>query len=95
MIIQGAAMNLLNMENVSKAYTDKVLFDKVSLGISAGDRVGLIGINGTGKSTLLRIAAGIEEPDSGQVTHARNLRIAYLPPRILSLTWDCQYLRMW
>lgn len=79
MIIQGAAMNLLNMENVSKAYTDKVLFDKVSLGISAGDRVGLIGINGTGKSTLLRIAAGIEEPDSGQVTHARNLRIAYLP----------------
>jgi len=63
---------------MSKSFTDKVLFDKVSLGINEGDRVGVIGINGTGKSTLLKIIAGLEEPDEGTVTKGKSVRIEYL-----------------
>lgn len=71
-------MNLLTIENMSKSFTDKVLFDNVSLGINEGDRVGIIGINGTGKSTLLKIIAGIEQPDEGTVTKGKNIVIEYL-----------------
>ena len=71
-------MNLLTIENMSKSFTDKVLFDKVSLGINEGDRIGVIGINGTGKSTLLKIIAGLEEPDEGTVTKGKKVRIEYL-----------------
>ena len=56
-------MNILNVEKVSKTFGEKVLLDKVTLGINKGDKVGVIGVNGTGKSTLLKIIAGIEEPD--------------------------------
>ena len=58
-------MNILNIEHVSKIYGDKVIFDDVSFGIHHGDKIGIIGINGTGKTTLLRIIAGIEETDEG------------------------------
>ncbi|MHB1254569.1 MAG: ATP-binding cassette domain-containing protein, partial [Candidatus Humimicrobiaceae bacterium] len=51
-------MNILSMENVAKGYTEKFLFDQVSLGIEDSDRIGLVGINGTGKSTLLKIISG-------------------------------------
>lgn len=71
-------MNLLTIENMSKSFTDKVLFDNVSLGINEGDRIGIIGINGTGKSTLLKIIAGIEQPDEGTVTKGKNIVIEYL-----------------
>lgn len=72
-------MNLLVAENISKAYGADTLFESVSFGINEGDKCGLIGVNGTGKSTLLRILAGEEKPDSGTVTTKRGLRIAYLP----------------
>ena len=72
-------MNLLTMENISKSYTERMLFDKVSLGINENDRIGVIGINGTGKSTLLKLIAGIEEPDEGTITKGKQVRIEYLP----------------
>ncbi|SHO53055.1 ABC-F family ATP-binding cassette domain-containing protein [Anaerocolumna xylanovorans] len=72
-------MNLLNIEKMSKSFTDKILFDKVSLGINEGDKIGVIGINGTGKSTLLKIIAGLEETDEGGVVKGKNIRIEYLP----------------
>ena len=59
-------MNILNVEKVSKAFGEKVLLDNVTLGINKGDKIGIIGVNGTGKSTLLKIIAGIEEPDEGK-----------------------------
>ena len=71
-------MNLLTIENMSKSYTDRVLFDNISLGINEGDKIGVIGINGTGKSTLLKIIAGVEEGDSGTITKGKKVRIAYL-----------------
>ncbi|MBH1941521.1 ABC-F family ATP-binding cassette domain-containing protein [Mobilitalea sibirica] len=71
-------MNLLTIENMSKSYTERMLFDHVSLGINEGDKIGVIGINGTGKSTLLKIIAGLEEPDDGVVTKGKKVRISYL-----------------
>ncbi len=71
-------MNLLTIENMTKSYTERLLFDKVSLGINEGEKIGVIGINGTGKSTLLKIIAGLEEPDSGTVTKGKTVRIGYL-----------------
>ena len=72
-------MNLLTLENVSKSYTERMLFDHISLGINEGDKIGVIGINGTGKSTLLKIIAGLEESDEGTLTKGNKLRLAYLP----------------
>jgi len=71
-------MNLLTIENMSKSYTERMLFDNVNFAISEGDKIGVIGINGTGKSTLLKIIAGLEEPDSGTVTQGKKVRIGYL-----------------
>jgi len=64
---------------MSKSYTDRMLFDQVGFGISEGEKIGVIGINGTGKSTLLKIVAGLEEPDIGTVTKGKKIRIGYLP----------------
>jgi len=64
---------------LTKSYTERLLFDDTSFSINEGDKIGLIGINGTGKSTLLKIAAGLEEPDLGTVVRGRNLYIRYLP----------------
>lgn len=71
-------MNILSAENITKAYGVKSLFSKLSFGIAEGDKIGLIGVNGTGKSTLLKILAGIEKADDGQVTYANNIQIGYL-----------------
>lgn len=72
-------MILLNAENLSKGYSDRQLLDGCSLAVNEGDKIGLIGVNGTGKSTLLKIIAGLDFPDSGTVTRAGGVRVAYLP----------------
>lgn len=72
-------MNILNIEHVSKTFGEKRILDDVSYGVHEGDKIGVIGINGTGKTTLLKIIAGIEEPDEGQVITQNGLRITYLP----------------
>ena len=71
-------MNILSMENVGKSFSEKVLFEQVSLGIGDNDRLGLVGINGTGKSTFLKIVSGHIEPDSGSIIRANNLTIQCL-----------------
>lgn len=72
-------MNILNIEHISKIFGEKVIFDDVSYGIHEGDKIGIIGINGTGKTTLLKMIAGLEEPDEGQIIRQNGLRITYLP----------------
>lgn len=72
-------MILLNAEKIQKGYSDRQLLDGASLAINEGDKIGLIGVNGTGKSTLLKIIAGLDQPDSGTVTRAGGVRVAYLP----------------
>lgn len=71
-------MNLLTIEKMSKTFTDRLLFNNVSLGINEGDKIGIIGVNGTGKSTLLKIIAGMEEADTGTVTKGSNIKVEYL-----------------
>ena len=70
---------ILAAEHISKAYTLKTLLTDATLYIEDGDKIGIIGINGTGKSTLLKILARLEEPDAGTVTKGSNVRIGYLP----------------
>ncbi|WP_035434626.1 ABC-F family ATP-binding cassette domain-containing protein [Bacillus sp. UNC322MFChir4.1] len=71
-------MRMLTVENVSKSYGDKPLFNGLSFSIAEGQRAGIIGVNGTGKSTLLKIIAGVEIPDTGEMTHTRGYTISYL-----------------
>ncbi len=71
-------MNILSAEGVSKSYSEKILFNDIWLGIEEGDKIGLIGINGTGKSTLLKVVAGLEQTDAGRVIKANNVRVGYL-----------------
>ena len=71
-------MNIINIEHISKIFGEKVIFDDTSFGIHAGDKIGIVGINGTGKTTLLKMIAGLEEPDTGQIIKQNNLKIAYL-----------------
>lgn len=72
-------MNLLTAKEITKIYTDKNLFTGADFSIEERDKVGIVGINGTGKSTLLRILAGIEEPDEGEVVKGNKVYIRYLP----------------
>lgn len=72
-------MNLLTVENLTKAYTDRKLFDNVEFSINEGDKIGIIGINGTGKTTLLKLISDIEKPDTGKITKGNNINIRYLP----------------
>ena len=72
-------MNILSLENITHSYTERKLFDEASFYLHEGEKVGIIGINGTGKSTLLKIMAGLEIPDEGQVIKAVNMMIHYLP----------------
>ena len=71
-------MHLLGCESVSLSYPDRTILDGVTLGISAGDRIGVVGRNGDGKSTLMRILAGVLDPDSGRVTARGGTRVGYL-----------------
>ena len=71
-------MNLLTIEHLTKAYTERKLFDDTDFSIQEGDKIGVIGINGTGKSTLLKILAGKEEPDTGKVTKGNKVQIRFL-----------------
>ena len=72
-------MILLNAEKISKGYSDRQLLDGCSLAVGQGDKIGLIGVNGTGKSTLLKVMAGVDFPDSGTVIRSGGVRVAYLP----------------
>ena len=91
-------MNILNIEHISKIYGEKVIFEDASFGVQEGDKVGIIGINGTGKSTLLKMLAGKEVPETGQIIMQNNVRLAYLPQNpqfpenatILSYIQDCE-----
>ncbi|WP_430882579.1 ABC-F family ATP-binding cassette domain-containing protein [Fusibacter sp. JL216-2] len=71
-------MHVLTLENIAKSYSDKTLFDDINFSINDTDKIGLIGVNGTGKSTLLKIIAGVEYPDTGQILTMKNIRIGYL-----------------
>ncbi len=71
-------ISYLQIENLTKSYGDRLLFGDVTFGINQGDKIGLIAKNGTGKTTLLRIIAGLESPDSGTVTFRSDLRVGYL-----------------
>lgn len=91
-------MNILNIEHISKIYGERVIFEDASFGVQEGDKVGIIGINGTGKSTLLKMLAGEEVPETGQIIMQNNVRLAYLPQNpqfpenatILSYIQDCE-----
>ena len=72
-------MNIISVTDITKTYTERKLFEKASFYLQEREKVGVIGINGTGKSTLLKIAAGIEEPDEGQVIRANHIVVRYLP----------------
>ena len=72
-------MNLLTIEHLTKSYTERLLFDDAAFSLQEGEKVGVIGINGTGKSTLLKMLAGLEEPDAGTITMANHAVIRYLP----------------
>ena len=73
--------NLINLENVSKSWGLKTLLDSVSLGVQTGDRIGIVGVNGGGKTTLLEVLTGIEAPDAGRVSHNSDLRMAVVTQR--------------
>lgn len=72
-------MNILTVEGLTKSYGEKVIFDNISFGIDSKDKIGIIGVNGTGKSTLLKIIAGEDTADSGTVTTMNGIKIGYLP----------------
>jgi len=78
-VIGDFNMNILVLENVTKTMGERTLFHTVSLGIQEGDKIGVIGINGTGKTTLLKMIAGLEEPDSGIITRGNHVTISFLP----------------
>ena len=72
-------MNIINVENITKVYTERELFSKASFYVQEREKIGIVGINGTGKSTLLKIAAGLEEPDEGTVIRANHIVVNFLP----------------
>ncbi|WP_098748027.1 ABC-F type ribosomal protection protein TaeA [Paenibacillus sp. EZ-K15] len=71
-------MNILTVEQVTKSYGDKILFQDASFGMEDQDKVGIIGVNGTGKSTFMRVIAGLEPPDSGKISMGNRIRVRYL-----------------
>ena len=89
--------NLISFENLSKAFSEKLLLDNVSGGIEAGEKIGVVGINGTGKSTFLRLLTGLIEPDSGSITKGKLVRPMYLPqlPEVTKDEDILSYVRNW
>ncbi|MFL6024281.1 MAG: ATP-binding cassette domain-containing protein, partial [Marmoricola sp.] len=75
--------NLVNLEKVTKSFGIRILLDEVSLGVLAGERIGIVGRNGDGKTTLLNLMTGREEPDGGRVSRSRGLHLGYLDQRDL------------
>ncbi|MHB1394134.1 MAG: ABC-F family ATP-binding cassette domain-containing protein [Clostridia bacterium] len=71
-------MNLISIENITKSYSEKILLDEISLGINDGDKIGIVGVNGVGKSTLLKIITGIEKPETGRIIRGNSVSIEYL-----------------
>ena len=71
-------MNIVNIEHIGKIYGDKMIFEDASFGIQEGDKIGIVGINGTGKTTLLRMVRGEENPDEGQIIRQSGKKLAYL-----------------
>ena len=74
-------MILVDLDAVSSRRPHRPLFDELSMTVSTGDRIGVVGVNGTGKSTLLRVMAGVIDPESGAVRHGRDVRIGFLEQR--------------
>ncbi len=72
-------MNIINIEHIGKVFGEKIIYEDASFGVQQGDKIGIVGINGTGKSTLLRMIAGEETPDEGQIIKQNGLKIAYVP----------------
>lgn len=72
-------MNLINIEKITKIFTERKIFDNTSFSLQESEKIGVIGINGTGKTTLLKMLAGMEEPDEGKITTANHVVIRYLP----------------
>lgn len=72
-------MNLLTMEHITKSYTDRILLEDVGFSINENEKIGVVGINGMGKSTLLKVVAGIEPCDSGKISKGNQVKICYLP----------------
>lgn len=72
-------MNLVTIEKITKSYGVKKIFDEISFGINTGDKIGVIGINGTGKSSILKIIAGVDTADMGNITYMNGIKIGYLP----------------
>ena len=71
-------MNILSAENLTKTYSEKILFQDITFGVDENDKIGLIGVNGTGKSTLLKTLVGIESLDEGNISIGRDVKIQYL-----------------
>ncbi|MGN0480879.1 MAG: ABC-F family ATP-binding cassette domain-containing protein [Lachnospiraceae bacterium] len=71
-------MNILNIEKITRVHGNRTIFDEISLGINQGDRIGVVGVNGTGKSTFLKVVAGILEPDSGKIVKGNGVKVSYL-----------------
>lgn len=71
-------MNLITLENISKSFSEKILIDNITLSINEGDKIGIIGVNGAGKSTFLKMVAGVLEPDSGDIKRTNRVRVEYL-----------------
>lgn len=72
-------MNLISVESITKSYSEKILINNISLGINDGDKIGIVGINGAGKSTFLKLVAGVENPESGRIIKGNSVSIEYLP----------------
>lgn len=71
-------MNIINIEHIHKVFGEKVIFENASFGIHEGNKIGIVGINGTGKTSLLRMIAGIEEPDQGQIIRQNEIGRAHV-----------------
>ena len=81
-------VNLINLENVDKSFGLKTLLHKVSLGVQSGDRIGVVGLNGGGKTTLIEVLTGVEQPDAGRVSHNSSLRMAVVTQRMQLTSTD-------